>query len=370
MPFANVTVDWYLSTFIFYTSLILFLYIVSKGFAGQYVKVAHKRINISLFLITALLIFVKGFGTTGRDLRSGYYYNFMSANSLESVYDQSLEFGYKLLNVIIRNVTDNYFVLIFIISTLTIIPVVKLLRKYKDEIDVPLTILLYLSIFFFTSFSPLRNYLAASISLFAFDAMKENKMKKALIWIVVSVLLHSSLIIIFIPFVLYFMKMFNKKLIAFVLGIFFILIIVGKNSILGFFLEAERYSKYSDVENTGFGLEQIVYFAPFFFLIYRMRRYANKNIERLSLAYVGTSFTFGMLSYVITVFGRAQADFLPIIFIAGYYLRLIKTKKPKYRAIVTLLTLLYCGLRFWLYISQYYNLEDLMPYTNVFGWEI
>ena len=75
-----------------------------------------------------------------------------------------------------------------------------------------------------------------------------------------------------------------------------------------------------------------------------------------------------MFSYVLPIFGRMQSIFIPIIILIPYYIKQYKEHYEKSkRMILNILTVFYSLARFTIWITQYYGLEDLMPYTNVFG---
>lgn len=370
MEFTLVNIQWSEKTLIFYLGIIFLTYILSFS-NNNVLKIDSKRINLSLFLNSVIFLFVKGFGTTGRDIgpRGGYYLNFLSGSSMKEYYDQSIEIGFRVLSVMIKVITDNYALFLFIVALGTIIPIMKIISKYKNELDVPLTIIFYTSIYFFASFSPIRQYLAASIGLLAFIAIIEEKPKKSLFLILFAISFHTSAILLLIPYVMYFIKVFNRKLVFVSLTAIFLLLYIEKNSLFSFFLSSDRYYKYA-IGGTGFGFEQIAYYLPIFVLLYLGRKEVNKKLFRLSFIYVTTGFCFGMLSYIITIFGRLQPIFIAILFIAGHYAKIVKERYPKCRILITALFIAYCVLRFWIFISQYYNNEDLMPYTNIFNWII
>ena len=372
MDFQNMAYMWSNYTLLLYFGIIASCYIICVFCKNQYIQfgVYKKKIQVSLLFTGLILIFFKGFGTAGRDLRSGYYMNFLSATSMDDFRDKSTEIGYRVLNVIIRNITDQYWVFIFIISLLTIIPVLKIVKKYWNKIDGPLTILLFVSVFYISGFSPLRAYLASSIALFAFDAMVEKNAKKAFIWIVISMCFHISMAFLFLPYIFCFFKIFNKKFIVASLVILFLLFYIERNSIVSILAGSERYFNYGLADSIEFGFEQIAYYLPFFIIIYLGRKNNDKNFFKTSFVYLCTGFCFGMLGYIVPIFGRTHVLFLPVIIISGYYLKFLKNKYITCKWLINFTTILYCMARFWIYIYQYYNLEDIMPYTNIFGWII
>lgn len=372
MNFTHVDVDWYISTFVFYLCLILGTYYITNLTKNKYIiGFIRKKQKLWAIIVPAVLFFIKGFGTTGRDLRAGYYYNFTNAISLSKFPDYTVETGYRLLNVIVRNMTDQYWIFIAVVAVLTLLPVFKILKKYSNKIDLPIAVLMYVSLFFVNSFSPLRMCLAASIGLFAFDAIVERKTVKALVWIIIASFFHTSALVLFIPYFFTQAKGMNKKMIAIsLIGVFFV-VFLGRNSITSLLASDERYYIYQAFDSVSIGFEQFIYYIPLIYVVLAARKYDTDNHFLLvSFSFVATAFFVGLLGYVISIFGRFRDMFLPLIIIVPYYVKLLKINRPKYKVLISIIAIIYCIARFYIFISQYYNMEDLMPYTNIFGWVI
>ena len=372
MQFTNITVEWSLKTFIFYLAIIIGCYLIACVLRKKAVKGGKgkkERCPAGSLIVAIILLFVKCFNTTGRDLRTGYYYNFQSAISMAAYRDQSVEPGFRLLMVIVRNITENYAVFLFVVGLITILPVIHILNKYRDKIDIPAAVLLYTSLYFINSFSAYRQYMAVSISLFAFDAILEKKPYKALAWIALSSTFHVSCVVLIIPYALCFARMMSKKLIAISEVVFFAVVYVGRGAIDGILGGTERYDIYTVSQQIKIGFEQIVYYIPFFLLIFLCRKEkTDKYFSKVAYIYILTGFVFGLLSYVVPIFGRMNAIFIPIAIVIPYFVNVYKQCHNKSKgAILSFLTVLYSIARFVIWIAQYFNLEDLMPYTNVFG---
>lgn len=362
-------IEWSNITFIFY-SLIIAVSALITMFSKTKIRLYRKKYNLAILLFSLLIILIKGFNTTGRDISKigGYYYNFLSATSYDNFMDKGIEIGFKSITILIRNITPNYNIYLFLIALATVIPIVSFLRKHESEIDLFSTVLIYMSVFFYSSFSPIRQCLAASIGLLAFDSMLEKKKAKSFAWIVVACSIHTSSVILIITYVLFFLKELNKKMIMLIVVAVFLIMFAGKSSIIAMFFSNQRYTGYVTL-GSKIGMEQIVYHTPLIVLLHCCRKLSNKENLKLNFCYEITSLCFGMLGYIISIFGRFYLTFLPLMYIVGYNIRLLKIAHPKYRIIINIILILYCSLRFWMFISQYYNLEDLMPYTNMIGWQ-
>ena len=362
-------IEWSNITFIFYSLVIAVSALITK-FSKTKIKIFRRKYNLTILLFSLLIILVKGFNTTGRDISKigGYYYNFLSATSYDNFMDKGVEIGYRSITILIRNITSNYNIYLLLIALATVIPIISFLRKHESQIDLFSTILIYMSVFLYSSFSPIRQCLAASIGLLAFDGMLEKKKAKSFVWIVVACSIHTSSIILIIPYILFFLKELNKKMIFLIIIAFFLILFAGKSSIVAMFSSNQRYTGYVTL-GSDIGMEQIVYHTPLLILLYCCRKLSNKENLKLCYCYVLAFFCFGMLGYIISIFGRFYLTFLPLMYITGHNIKLLKTAHPKYTMIINVIIIMYCSLRFWLFISQYYNLEDLMPYTNMIGWQ-
>ena len=376
MNFVPVKVDWYTSTFIFYLAVILGCYTLTFIKLKSALVINKKRIamnNILLMLAFALLLAVKGFGTAGRDLRGGYYWLFQHAQSWESYknYDSTVEIGFRALTVFLHQISDRYELFIFICALLTIYPVYRIVREYSDRIDIPSALLLFTTCYFISGMSLIRIYLAASIALFAYDAMNKGRSLVALIWIIVASSIHISALILIIPFFFSMARMLDRRLIAFILLAILAILFFGRGSIAAMFFTGERYNHYTVTDNIRFGLAPVVYHVPLFILFYLGRRLdGDRQFARVAFSYLATSFFVGMLGYIVVIFGRMDVYFLPIIIIVPFYLKLLKTRYPRSKGLLNLLVLIYCIARFVIYITGMYNSADVMPYTNIFGWII
>ena len=375
MQFTQVDVAWSTSTFILYLVIIIscyFITVAGKNVVLVYGNTKDSRKKLWAILVSVILVFVKGFGTTGRDLRGGYYVNFLSATSMKQFGDKSIEIGFRILTVLVRKFTDEYWILIFICTLITIVPVMHMLKKYANQIDLPIAVLLYVTCFFITGFSPLRQAMSASLALYGFDAMIEHKYGKAVFWILLASSFHVASIIFIVPLLSIMAKLADRDLIIVGMLGLFILVWIERQSIISlFFSEDSRYAIYGAFATVNLGFEKIVYYIPLFLTFTLGKKIDdNKDFERVSFVYLCMGFFFGMASYLIEIFGRFDISFMPLIIIIPYYCLRVKKRFPKYRILFNLAVIIYCIARFVIFIVNYHNSQGLMPYTNVFGWTI
>lgn len=329
----------------------------------------RKKIYLDVLLVGLMLLCVKGFLACGVDILGGYKFNFESASSLSSVYDQSLEIGYRLLNVIVYNAAHDYRVFIFICAAITLLPVLYLVNKYHESIDVPVTLFLYTAIFYFPGFSGMRLYMAASIGLLSADFMRQRKPYKALLCLLIACLFHTSAFCLLLPYVFLFFKQIDKKLAVTCMLAFFCAVYVLKDSFA--VMMTGRYANYEIAEEAAIGFQQFAYFIPIYVLLvlcYRIQK--DKEESKFAVVYTTAGFVMGLIGYLITILGRAFGLFSYIVFIIGIYIHKVKKVQKKTGIILDIIILAYGFLRFWIYLSGYYVSEGIMPYINIWGMEI
>lgn len=363
------TAEWSNSTFVFYIIIIILGYIAPK-IRGEITISVHKKkysFQIALVLYEILLIFVKGLSVVGKDLVGGYYYNFSTATSFHNFADQSIEKGYILLNVLVHHISTEYSFFVMVVTIITLLPIFGLLHKYKNDIDASTVLIMYSSIYYFQSFSLVRIAMASSIALFSFDALYEQKKSKALFFIVLASLVHISALILIIPWLI---LIFNKKEVRIIISgisvIIALLIYLFPSFVTGFF--TGRHSLYSADVASSIGFAQFTYSIPLMLALMIHRNETPGKINEFGIVYILLDFLIGIIGYRVSIFGRFYQEFVPIAFIMGFKHKSLRMSHKMNMWLFDLLMMAYCIIRFCIYISAYYNVDDIMPYINLFGW--
>lgn len=371
--------SWVQSTFIFYISLILVCYTMSVVFTSIKFRInTWKLENTSIIVPLLILLCVKGFALCGVDLIGGYKYNFESAVSMKAFRDQSVEIGFRFINVAVRQFTSNYAIFVFIIAVLTIFPVFYVLRKYRNSINIPVAILMYGAVFFLPGISLVRIYLASAICMFAFDALFEKKYLKAVALVFVASAIHITAMVMLVP-CLFFVFKVNRKLFVAVLLLAIAVLYVGRGAIFSFL--SGRYAIYSVSNEVSLGTEWIWFYLPmilfYFYIIKILRKTSSEHIASESIRLFNYSSIwiligafFSLAQYAFNIFGRLVAYTLPLILFVASGLNILKLLNRKKYNLMLLLTVGYIVLRFIIYITGYYMADGIMPYINCFGWEI
>lgn len=159
--------------------------------------------------------------------------------------------GYLLANYLIGLFTGNYYIAQFIFSFVALFLFYKSLKKYKDYISVPLSVLLFLSFFYFQmiSVSLIRMFIALGIVFYSLDFLIKDKPFKYLFAIIVAATIHYSALFMLIFFFLslkrdYIYKYWKTIIIYIYISMPIIFFIVSKiaGAILG-----ERFDAYTKI---------------------------------------------------------------------------------------------------------------------------
>lgn len=372
MIISRPVIYWSNPTFYFYIFIGLFSFFISN-IGVKKVKLGNKNhiIPFGLILESMILILVKGCAGVGGDMVGGYQYNFWNSASLNTFPDKTVEIGYRILNVIVFNIFHNYTIFLLIVSVMTVLPVSWIAWKYRDIFDINIIMGLYACIWYIQSFSLIRIYLAASIALIAFMYEIEDKALKSLIWILIAALFHLTALVLIIPWIIKFGKVFNKSFYFVGLCILVILIYLFRAQIVALF--GGRYAIYN-LASGDIGMEELMYYFPIFILIYVSHHNIRNNDMTDSMYLIGTAYTFtglgaGIIKYAISIIGRMQALFVPVAFITSYYFKMMKKNRRTY-IFLKIIIVIYGLLRLVIYLKEYYNLDNIMPYTVFWGWHL
>jgi hypothetical protein len=222
------------------------------------------------FLFLWLLLSLRSYDV-GADITT-YKYFFDSIRATSWSYlprSFSVEIGYVLFNKLIGILTDNFSVFLSIISFIIIRPVYLL---YKEESEDPLlSIALFINMpVFVMMFSGLRQAVAISISIIAFNFAKKKKLLIFILVILIAVSFHKSALIALLLYPLYHSKI-TKKWLWFVIPVLLAVFIFNEQLFLlaGNIIESNYFERYGGIHNTG-SYTMIILFALFFGFSYFM----------------------------------------------------------------------------------------------------
>jgi len=226
----------YMSMTILHWNLIfLFIY----AFLLVYRKGNKTKDKIFIILVTIQFLFINGFRhfSVGTD-SVVYYWKFNEAVKVRSIIEvfklHRYEPGYTMLEFIIGSFTQNYAVFFVICAIIIFVPLGIFIYRNSTNYFLSYFIYIVLRMFDF-SMNGVRQSMAISISLFAFEFAMRKDLKKFLMVVIVASLFHYSAIII-LP--IYFIVNHNFKKIHLVfLGAIYSILYLSKDFIARIFIE-------------------------------------------------------------------------------------------------------------------------------------
>lgn len=248
------------------------------------------------------------------------YNNLTSPNYL---YDFGIEPGFYFVAKLSRFFFDSHAAMFAIMAAITVIPAFLLSTKSSST----LILIVFLSSFYLTSYSIVRQMGAVSILLLSSYHLLNGNIKKSYVYVLIACLLHYSAIL-FVPFILARRLRIGPALGVGIIAVFIVFINVF--NLPGLILSSEllsstKYASYAgtmfvDKTKLGSGLGVALKLLPSImtiFLIYFLRIDNNKNrgesriILLLNYAFIMAS----MLVLSVHIFNRVSdvLNFVPVI---------------------------------------------------------
>lgn len=204
-------------------TLILYLCI-----AGVTVLLLHKssnsenKFNQRMYLILALIItgLLAAFrGSTGSD---SAMYRIAYESGGKGVFRWSeFEPGFLMLIKIMRSLHFPYQAFFFVMQTITSVFIFKAIMNEKENINVPVAVLIYMTDLYLTSFNMMRQAVAVAMGLYAFSAYCKGKRIRSIILICFATLFHKSALICFI--IVFAKPFFENKYAQIIMGCVFVI---------------------------------------------------------------------------------------------------------------------------------------------------
>ena len=226
-----------------------------------------------LFLLGLSLFvgFSDMFGGYDRYIYGEIFDNIADVTTMKGNYSDSLlynfyssEIGYTFLNVLISFFTENRYIFILIITLIIYICLFISLRKYTE--NYPLAVVLFMGLWFFFTFTYLRQVLAATIVWLSIQYVIERKFWKFLVVFLIGFSMHNSAIIFF-PLYFIPLRKFSPKLIV---GVMLFLLLLGLSPLPNSLFEVYESSSIVErhAEYNASGDLRIPYILEAFFFLY------------------------------------------------------------------------------------------------------
>ena len=323
-----------------------------------------------LFLLSLSLFvgFSDMFGGYDRYIYGEIFDNIADITTMKGVYSESIyynfyssEFGYTFLNVLISFFTENRYIFILIVTLIIYTCLFISLRKYTE--NYPLAVVLFMGLWFFFTFTYLRQVLAATIVWLSIQYVVERKFWKFLVVFLIGFSMHNSAIIFF-PLYFIPLKKFSPKLIV---GVMIFLLLLGLSPLPNSFFEVyesssivERHAEY----NASGDLRIAYILEAFFFLYLILKSYKYIPADKSHVVLLNMALIF---CGILLLFVRSEnGGRLSWYYMIGIISTITLIGSYRYN-IKTMGTFLILGISLFLYLRIYtgwqaYNL--LSPYKT------
>lgn len=270
--------------------------------------------------------------------------------------------GFSYLMILSNKIGLNFPAFIFLCSLVTIIGIYVFFKKYS--IKPGLAILIYISLGFYTaSFNGFRQQLGLSLALIGLMFFREKKYIYSIVLFVISFVVHSSLLISIIVYILIERKKIKIRPIV-LYGIFLIAYIFYDHLFSSIIVNIDSYSGYLDYDSIpGVGTFLMVFLYIFVTIVFIFRnRKILSNINQYGSRYinyllVGTAIM--ILQLKNWLFVRLVVDFT--IFMPLLLAELYSVKINKERS----LQLIFFTLLFIYYVLYINSFGGVVPYNSI-----
>lgn len=229
----------------------------------------NNRGAIRAFFGILLLMLILRHETVGIDLKNyKVIFEFIAKSTLRVGLNRSAEIAYSALNKVISLFTSDFRWLLVVVAWLSIWFVAIAYEKYSS--DASLTIALFICLTnFILLFSGLRQAIAISLGLAAFEQVRAKKLVSFFAIVVVAILFHTSAFMLMFMYPLYHVKITRKWLLWVIPAL--VIVFVFNRQIFGVLTAIlSMYTKYdAQISATGAYTMLILYvlFALFAYLI-------------------------------------------------------------------------------------------------------
>lgn len=167
-------------------------------------KVSKKSKILGNVLLFVLILFLSIFGGirnfeigTDVEVYGVKWFNYACLYSDFSSYVsiiKSSDVGYLLLNFIVSRISHNPSFFLFVVQLITNSLIIITLYKYRDKINFPISLLLFLCIFYCRFFNILRQSIALAICFYSFSFLDKDKNVKFVILSIIASFFHFTAI--------------------------------------------------------------------------------------------------------------------------------------------------------------------------------
>lgn len=197
--------------------------------------------------------------------------------------------GYTLLNIFISFFTANRYIFILVITFLIYTLLFVSLKKYAD--NYAFAVILFMGLWFYFSFTYLRQVLGATIVWLSIDYIAQRRFWKFLLVVLIAMSVHKSAIIFFPVYFIPMRKFPPRMIIRLMLLVLLVGISPIPNALFSAYGDVSSVEMQKDYSATG-GFRIAYALEAFFFIYFIINRYRYVKTDRQSIVMLNMALLF------------------------------------------------------------------------------
>lgn len=250
------------------------------------------------------------------------YYNMMrraiAAERWEKYYNpDGVEIGFQFFTFVLSRVFHSPQIIIVVSAAIYVISIAYTVYRNSDDVVFSMTMYITLGLMQF-QMQGMRQSIAMSICLFAYDFAKKRKIVPFLLLIILAMQFHQTAVVFVVIYVVFWLKYKWNYICAFVVvsGIFF----YSSNYIIGFANELFDRNYYTSVDSGGF-IATAIYFLIIAFSLVFNKKLRSDRFQTASLYLTMT----GCMCFLMRYVGTLAAERISFYFMFGQLILLPNT---------------------------------------------
>lgn len=231
-------------------------------------EISKQNCILTFFFVMLFMILALRDESIGRDLKNyKFYFEKFSTLDFRGVFQEKRDVLYVFLNWMVARYTDDYQVFLAVVALITVLPVAVVYNKDKQHSFLKIVLFMNMSTFIML-FSGLRQSIAISVGVIAYEFVKRKKLLPFLLFAFIAWGFHHSAFMILLFYPLYHLT-FKKRHLWFVVPAI-LMFFIFNNQIFTWatnLIDSDKYT--SDMTNTGAYTMLILFimFAVFSYII-------------------------------------------------------------------------------------------------------
>lgn len=297
------------------------------------------------------------------------YYSLNQISAVPQFLDQisTLEPSFILLNFLAKALFSSYVPVFMICALITLAFFYRAIEDYSGQSSVMLAVLVFLCLFYGSTFNIMRQMISVAIMFFAARYLFKGKYGFAVLWLIVAVSFHYTALVV-VPFWIFRKQNRSHSIVRVILFSLLLFIILGLLFFRGFFQSLPLLNTLAINASEGASLSYglLLLRLPIVIPVLLLRKRLVEHDERNYFWIIMMVFelAFSHLGYIYDVFNRLALYFaVSWIVLLPSLVRCIKTRRAQYALGAYVITVI-IGL--WIYNTAVKNYGDVLPYRSIF----